>query len=102
MTKKEFKEKHKDGLNVGMVNFLKTLHIIMTGTEIDNLIGYTSGREKRWLKKYKKYYREFIKDWDSPFWTTIMDIKSTELLRDIIGIMILGNKAVYNGEHEQE
>lgn len=103
MTKAEFKHKYKDGIGVQMANFLKTLHTVMTSEEIDKVINWTKNRkEKRWLIKFKKTYVENYKDWDQPFWGTLIAIESAELLRDIIGIMALSDKAVYKGEHEED
>ena len=103
MTKTEFKEKFKEGVNINMVIFLKTLRTVMTSDEIDKIIAYTPRlRERIWLKRFKKFYLANYTDSDAPFWLTLREIKSVELLKDVIGLMTLANKNVYHGESEKD
>lgn len=101
MTKNQFQIKHPDGLNVIAVAFKKSLHEIMTSDEIDKLIKMAKWRERTWLKAFKKAYLEVNDDWDFPFESYLMGIKSQLLLKDVIACMT-DKFGVYRGENESD
>lgn len=103
MTKEEFSNRYPDGLNNTIVLYQKALHSILMSDEIDRVIKYTKGKEKRQLKRLKTLYREVANEgsWDKwSIWVSIGYIKSPSLFADIITCMTLDNKDVYHGENE--
>jgi len=102
VTKAEFNEKYPDGLNTELVTISKALHMIMTTKEIDRCINQAEGGEKKWLKDFKRTYRKLATDWDVPIWPTLMNIRSSILFCDILGVMVQMEKSIYHGELEAE
>lgn len=102
MTKEEFNKKYPDGLNTELVTISKALHMIMTTKEIDRCINQAEGAEKKWLKDFKKNYKKLATDWDVPIWSVLMNIQSSLLFCDILGVMVSMEKSVYHGELEEQ
>lgn len=103
MTKNQFQIKHPDGLNIGIVAFKKSLHMVMTTGEIDKLIKMAKWRERAWLKAFKKAYLEVNDEWDFPFEPYLIGIKSLLLLKTTIALAIqMFEKNTYRGENESD
>ena len=88
-------------MNTAIVAFEKSLHTIMTTDEIDKVINHATWREKRWLKYFKNWYRENVKDWDVPIWASLPSIQSARLFADVIRYMVSATDTVYHGENEE-
>lgn len=102
MTREAFRKRYPNGLNVIITSFQKSLYHVMTTEEIDKLVSSCKFRERLWLLKFKKYYRENVEDWcGMPIWYFLTHCKSINLINDVLTIMICSNTHCYYGEGEE-
>lgn len=95
MTKEEFKQKYPQGENRTMRLFKNAFRQIMESHEINKLIKYAKGKEKKDLVRFNAAVN--LTD-DCPGIVVLSSIPSADLLKDIIVYMISNDDQTYYGE----